>query len=76
MKRTRETINYAHPNERWNLSSCLVFDGEDRSEEARRRHNAELQKQALLEQINENKRKKEMDREHEMMQDAQRMHLK
>ena len=44
MKRTRETINYSHPDERWNASGCLVFDGEDRDEEARRRHNQEMQK--------------------------------
>ena len=66
MKRTRETINYAHPQERWNLSGVNELDGEDRDEEARRRRNQETQKQWLLEQMNENKRAKEMNREHEM----------
>ena len=56
MKRTREVINYTHPDQRWNLSGCLVFDGEDRDEEKRRRANQEAQKQALLQQIAENKR--------------------
>ena len=66
MKRTRETINYAHPQERWNLSGVNELDGEDRDEEARRRRNQETQKQWLLEQMNENKRAKEMNRQHEM----------
>ena len=44
MKRTRETINYAHPQERWNLSGVNELDGEDRGEEARRRQNQETQK--------------------------------
>ena len=66
MKRTRETINYSHPSERWNVSSLLTFDGEDRDEEARRKHNQQLQKQALLQQMAENKRQKELNREHEM----------
>ena len=47
MKRTRETINYSHPGERWNISGALRFDGEDIDEEARRRRNQESQKQAL-----------------------------
>ena len=66
MKRTREVINYSHPGERWNLSGALVFDGEDRDEEARRRANQAKQRQALQDQIAENKRTKEMEREHEM----------
>ena len=48
MKRTRETINYAHPAERWNLSGVNTLDGEDLGEEARRRKNQEIQKQYLL----------------------------
>ena len=66
MKRTRETINYSHPNERWNISGALGFDGEDNDEEARRRRNQETQKQWLLTQMEENKRQKELDRNHEM----------
>jgi len=49
MKRTRETINYTHPQERWNLSGVNTLDGEDLSEEQRRRQNQETQKQWLLE---------------------------
>lgn len=56
MKRTRETINYQHPSERWNISGVNTLDGEDLSEEQRRRKNQEIQKQWLLEQMNENKR--------------------
>ena len=56
MKRTREVINYSHPNERWDLSGCLVFDGEDRGEEERKRQQREQNKRDLLAQINENKR--------------------
>lgn len=37
MKRTRETLFYAHPDQRWNLSGCTKFDGEDLNEEARKR---------------------------------------
>ena len=48
MKRTRETINYAHPAERWNISGVNNLDGEDNDEEARRRRNQETQKQWLL----------------------------
>ena len=44
MKRTRETINYSHPNERWNISGAITFDGEDLDFEARKRHNQQLQK--------------------------------
>ena len=47
MKRTRENINYTHPNERWNLSGCLVFDGEDLGEEERKRQNQQIQKEWL-----------------------------
>ena len=39
MKRTRETIFYSHPEQRWDLSGCTKFDGEDLGEEERRRHN-------------------------------------
>ena len=37
MKRTRETINYQHPKERSNISGCTFFDGEDITEEERKR---------------------------------------
>ena len=47
MKRTRETINYTHPSERWNLSGCLDFDGRDEGEEARRKQKQREQKEAL-----------------------------
>ena len=65
MKRTRETINYSHPDQRWNISGALTFDGEDRDFEARKRHNQQLQKQYLLQQMEEKRaeqqRIKDMD---------------
>lgn len=49
MKRTRETIFFSHPDQRWNLSGATTFDGEDLGEEERRRHNQALQRQYYLE---------------------------
>ena len=66
MKRTRETINYGHPNERWNISGCLVFDGEDLQKEARDKHNQQIQKEWLQQQMLENKRTKELERQNDM----------
>lgn len=37
MKRTREVINYTHPKTRENISGCTYFDGEDLTEEERKR---------------------------------------
>ena len=37
MKRTREVINYTHPKDRKDISGCTFFDGEDQSEEDRKR---------------------------------------
>ena len=37
MKRTREAIYYQHPKERTDLSGCTYFDGEDKTEEDRKR---------------------------------------
>ena len=56
MKRTRETINYTHPNERWNLSGATYFDGEDHDFEARTKANQALQKEWLIQQMEEKKR--------------------
>ncbi len=66
MKRTRETINYKHPGERWNISGCLDFDGRDEHEEARRRQKQMEQKEALEQQMLENKRTKEFERNADM----------
>ena len=38
MKRTREVIHYKHPAERTNISGCTFFDGEDQTEEDRKRN--------------------------------------
>ena len=65
MKRTRETIFYEHPKERWDLSGCNTFDGEDRSEAQRKAANAKIQREWLQQQMEEKKarqaREKEMD---------------
>ena len=53
MKRTRETIFYEHPNERWNISGATKFDGEDLNEEQRRRENQAVQKQWWEQQMEE-----------------------
>jgi hypothetical protein len=37
MKRTREVLHYQHPADRPNISGCTFFDGEDQTEEERRR---------------------------------------
>jgi hypothetical protein len=37
MKRTREVINYKHPETRENISGCTFFDGEDHTEEHRKK---------------------------------------
>ena len=42
MKRTREVINYAHPDQRWNLSGATVFDGEDLEFAERTKANQQL----------------------------------
>ena len=63
MKRTRETINYNHPDERWDLSGCLRFDGEDLGEEERRRKNQALQKQWLEQQMQEKQTAKAIEKE-------------
>ena len=66
MKRTRETIFYQHPQERWDLSGCNTFDGEDRSEAERRANNQKIQREWLQQQMEEKKQKqareKEMDK--------------
>ena len=58
MKRTRETINYTHPAERWNLSGAVNFDGEDRDYDERTKANQQTQRQWLMEQIEEKKQAK------------------
>ena len=63
MKRTRETINYHHPDERWDLSGALRFDGEDLGEEQRKKHQAQLQKQWLEQQMQEKATAKAMEKE-------------
>ena len=47
MKRTRETIFYEHPKQRWDLSGCTGFDGEDQAEQQRKKTNQKIQQQWL-----------------------------
>ena len=51
MKRTRETIFYAHPEAergaRTDLSGAHYFDGEDHDCEARKRRDQQIQREAL-----------------------------
>lgn len=42
MKRTRETINYTHPAERWNISGATKFDGEDPTYDEREKRNQQI----------------------------------
>ena len=58
MKRTRETIFYEHPKQRWDLSGCTGFDGEDQQEEKRRQANQKIQREWLQQQMEEKKNKK------------------
>ena len=48
MKRTREARHYTHPDERWNLSGCTYFDGEDNAKAERVAAQKFEQKEALL----------------------------
>ena len=55
MKRTRETINYTHPADRKDISGATFFDGEDRDEEARKFAIQKMQREALMQQMEEKK---------------------
>ena len=63
MKRTRETINYTHPHERWDLSGATQFDGEDIGFEERTKKNQALQKEWLLQQMEDKKRQQALAKE-------------
>ena len=63
MKRTREAIYYSHPDERWNLSGCTYFDGEDNQKAQRVAQQNEEQRQALLRQIEDKKIAKELEQQ-------------
>ena len=58
MKRTRETILYEHPKQRWDLSGCTGFDGEDQAEQQRKKTNQQIQKEWLKQQMEEKQNKK------------------
>ncbi len=62
MKRTREVIHYSHPADRKDLSGCTFFDGEDHSEEERKRQMQKEQREWLLQQMEEKKQAKELEK--------------
>ena len=66
MKRTRETINYSHPNDgkmtRHNLSGAIYFDGEDHGAEARKIAQQKQQREWLVQQMEEKKQAQELKR--------------
>ena len=62
MKRTREVLHYTHPTERPDISGCTFFDGEDQTEEARKRQQQQDQKAWLLVQMEEKKHKVELEK--------------
>merc|ERR1719291_367580 len=76
MKRTREVINYTHPDERWNLSGCTKFDGEDLSFAERTKEHQRQQKEALMAQMEEKKQRKADEHAQAMQADADRMGIK
>ena len=65
MKRTRETIFYAHPNAergaRTELSGAHTFDGEDDDAQARKRRDQAACRAALNQQMEEKKQAKAME---------------
>jgi hypothetical protein len=66
MKRTREVIHYQHPADRPNISGCTFFDGEDHSEENRRKKAQQENREYLMRQMEEKKMKKELQRTADM----------
>ena len=48
MKRTREVLHYQHPPERPLISGCTYFDGEDHSEEERKKNQQKQQREWLM----------------------------
>jgi len=62
MKRTREAIFYQHPAERKNISGCTFFDGEDHTEEDRKRQQQTQQREWLQQQMEEKKNQKELEK--------------
>ena len=66
MKRTRETIFYQHPEQRWNLSGCTRFDGEDNDEETRKRFYQQQQKEWCNQQVAEKEAAKAAAKQHDL----------
>jgi hypothetical protein len=62
MKRTREVINYTHPADRKGISGCTVFDGEDLTEEQRKKELQKQQRDYLKMQMEEKKQKKDVEK--------------
>ena len=65
MKRTRESAFFEHPKERWDISGCTGFDGEDNGEAERKAKNMKIQKEWLQQQMEEKQSKKAREKEME-----------
>ena len=70
MKRTRETLNYSHPDAvrgaRTGLSGAFYFDGEDPGHDERVKNDRAMQKAALEQQMEEKKQAQRVAREQDM----------
>ena len=66
MKRTREVIHYKHPEDRKDISGCTFFDGEDQTEEDRKRKMQQDQREWLMQQMEEKKQKKELEKKQDL----------
>lgn len=55
MKRTREVLHYTHPDNRQGISGCNTFDGEDLTEEERKKQMQKQQREWLMQQMEEKK---------------------
>ena len=76
MKRTREAILYQHPEQRWNLSGCTRFDGEDLDEEARRRFYQLQQREWCMQQVEDKRQAQAETKRGGVAHDAQRLEHK
>ena len=65
--------DYFPPSVTTNVSGCVGFRGEDHEEEDRKRQQAAEQRAYLLQQMEENKAKKELEKKQNLMYDKQRV---
>ena len=65
--------DYFPPTVEKNVSGCVAFTGEDHEEEDRKRAQAAEQRLYLLQQMEENRAKKELEKKQNMLYDKQRI---